>query len=112
MVSKRVKPDDVVISLMVDDELYTLNMSAVNYKHEMALYRETNLTLSEIIGAFADGRVAPFMTAAIVYLARLQAGDSGFTFDSIASQFEQFTPVEWMPEVKPSPKDPETSTQP
>jgi len=101
--------DELVIRVRVDDETFTLNVDELGYKDEMRLYRESKLTMTEIIGAFANGTLAPFMTAAVVFLAKCQAGDNRVTFDDVADGFGQFTPVEWFPnEPEPeAPKAPE-----
>lgn len=61
--------------LTVDGVVYRLDLGELTNDVELELFQATRLTVATIFEALDGGTVAPFMVAALVFLARRQAGD-------------------------------------
>lgn len=62
---------------------YVLRFDDLNHKVETELYKASGLTVPEILVAGQRGATAPFMIAALVFVARRLAGDN-VTYDEVA----------------------------
>lgn len=62
---------------------YTLTIGELTHAIELELYKASGLTVPEIVSSSERGSGAPFMIAALVFLARRQAGDR-VTYDEVA----------------------------
>lgn len=71
------------IALIVDGQHYTLDPTDITAAHELELWRETGLRLSQIVDDVASAP-ALFHVAAIVFLARRSRGDN-VKFADVAS---------------------------
>jgi len=76
--------DDITIAMTVDGVVYHLNPRELDHITERALFAEAGLTLPQLMTAMSGGSGAPFMLAALVFLARRQRGDR-VTYDEVAS---------------------------
>lgn len=63
---------------------YLLTIGDLTAEIEIELYKASGLTVPEIVNASERGAGAPFMFAALVFLARRQAGDR-ITYDEVAA---------------------------
>ena len=81
------------ISLKVDGVTYTVDIGELDHRAELALFRQSGLTVGELMSAMSSGAAAPFMIAALVFLGRLQHGDD-VTFDAVAGAINYRSEVE------------------
>ena len=84
---------DITIALTVDGVVYHLNPRELDHTTERALFAESGLTLPQLMTAMSGGSGAPFMLAALVFLARRQRGDR-VTYDEVASAIGYDTEVD------------------
>jgi hypothetical protein len=88
------KKDDTatVVTITVDGEPYLFDSSEITYKVELELFHASRLTMDGVFKALAQDDFAPFLVAALVFLARRSAGDK-VTFDQVASSIEYSSEV-------------------
>ena len=91
--SKTADENDGAISMKVDGVIYTVRLKELDYHAELALFRQSGLTVGEVMIAMSSGAAAPFMIGALVFLARLQRGDD-VTFDAVAGAINYGTEIE------------------
>lgn len=84
---------DIAMTLTVDGVAYHLNPRELDHTTERALFAESGLTLPQLMTAMSGGSGAPFMLAALVFLARRQRGDR-VTYDEVASAIGYDTEVD------------------
>ena len=75
--------DERPMRITVAGVAYTLTIGELTHEIELELYKASGLTVPEIVNASERGSGAPFMIAALVFLARRQAGDR-ITYDEVA----------------------------
>lgn len=63
------------LRITVDAVPYLFDMRELSSEHELDLFNASGLTIARIGPSLEAGAVAPFMVAALVYLARRQAGE-------------------------------------
>lgn len=61
--------------ITVDGDAYLFDLDELKSDHELDLFNASRLTIAGIFAAIDSGNTAPFMLAALVYLARRQAGE-------------------------------------
>lgn len=76
-----------VIDITVDGETYRFDTSTITYPVELELFNATKLTMTAIFSALEEENVAPFMIAALVFLARRAAGEK-IRFAAIADDID------------------------
>lgn len=88
------KDDGARMTISVDGESYSFDSNEVDYKAELDLFNASKLTMASIFTAMSAGSFAPFMIAAIVFLARRSAGEKAVTFDEIAESIDYASEID------------------
>ena len=83
-----------VMVITVDGIEYRLDVTDCKHTDEQDLYRACKMTIPGIVNAVQDGQVALFMVAALVFMARRQAGDKTANYDEIASAITYGTDID------------------
>ena len=92
-----------LIAYRVGDTVHVVDVSALTGRQELRLYQETGLTFPEVMTAVQSGRVAPFLMAAFVFLARVQKGDL-VTYDQVSAGINYSTEVAFADPTEPPPE--------
>jgi hypothetical protein len=77
-------PRDPALSITVDGVAYRFAFSDLTNEIELELFRQSGLTIPQIFAAIEAGSFAPFMVAALVFLARRVEGDR-ITYAEVSS---------------------------
>lgn len=80
------KPSDTAMRFRVDGVVYTLDRGEVTPKIERELFQQSKMTMAQAFEALVGG--ATFGVAALVFLARRQAGD-GVAYQQIEDDLWQ-----------------------
>lgn len=72
---KTVRPDDAVLRLTVDGRDLEVRFSDISSTDELDLYNHSQLTVGKIGQLIDAGETPVFVAAALVFLARRQAGE-------------------------------------
>ncbi len=103
------------LKITVDGNAYTLDLLGSTTVDRLELYRQSGLTMPEVVKAFENRQYETFFVAALVFLARRQMNTPA-SFMAIAdaigwdSEIDMETLASSESEDDNAPKEPETST--
>lgn len=80
-----VKPEPTVVTIKVDDAEFTMTAEDLTGEQDRLLFQQSGLTVAQVIDAATSGAVGIFTVAAMVFLARLQAGEKNVDYKAIES---------------------------
>ena len=87
--SKKKKPEGVVIEFNADGIDYRCDLTAITNRDELDLFDQSGLPLQTLTKAMT-GSPPPFALAAVMFLARRQAGDRVATYDALLDSIDRF----------------------
>lgn len=91
------------IAMSVGGTVHTVDIDALTGRQELRLFNEIGMTIAEIMNATSTGKIAPFLVAGFVLLARTQAGEN-VTYDQISAGITYSTDCHFVDPEGPPPE--------
>lgn len=86
---KKTKNADGRLSFRLDGVDYHLDFAAIENRQELELFQQSGLTLGQVARALGSGSPPPFAVAAVMFIARRQAGDRAVRYDALLDSIDR-----------------------
>lgn len=86
---KKAKKKDAHLAFRLDGVDYRLDFGSIENRHELELFQQSGLTLGQLSQALGSGAPPPFAVAAVMFLARRQAGDRVARYDALLDSIDR-----------------------